>query len=229
MSPPGDPVFKSSTLAGQKADPTINLSTPPSPVNATAPGDAWVILELAPDAVLVVDERGHIRFANRAAAAMFGYHRDTLVKLGVDALVPDRHRQAHAGRRAAYNASPKVRPMGASLDLWGRRADGSEFPVEISLSPVTFGDGPRVVAIVRDVSDQRAREQAIRVRLVLDEEKRMSSDLSNRVVQHLFAAGLGIQSVLGQVDQAMSERLVAITEELDAAIRDIRSTVYHQM
>ena len=143
---------------GPPAGPASSAALPTTPDL----GDAWVIVELAPDAVLVVDEQGHIVLANRAAEDMFGYDRETLALLGLDALVPDGRREAHRGHRAAFDASPRTRPMGLDLDLWARHADGSEFPVEISLSPVTFGHGPRVVAIVREVTAHRASEQAIR-------------------------------------------------------------------
>jgi len=78
---------------------------------------------------------------------MFGYGRESFATLNVDDLVPDGHREAHRGRRAAFAALPQIRPMGVGLDLWARGADGSVFPVRISLSPVTFGQGPRVVAM----------------------------------------------------------------------------------
>lgn len=191
-------------------------------------GDAWVIVELAPDAIMVVDEHGHIVLANRAAEVMFGYDRDALVTLGVDALVPDGRRQAHRGQRAVYDSAPQSRPMGLGLDLWARRADGSEFPVEISLSSVTFGDGPRVVAIVREVTGHRASEQVAREQLVLADQERIGADLHGRVIERLFAAGMGIQSVLGRVEHPVAERLVSVIEELDDAIREIRSTVFQQ-
>lgn len=193
----------------------------------TAPslGDAWVIVDLAPDAVLVVDERGHIVLANRAAEDMFGYDRETLALLGVDALVPDGRREAHRRHRATFDAAPRTRPMGLDLDLWARHADGSEFPVEISLSPVTFGDGPRVVAIVREVTAHRASEQATRKRLVFEDEERIGADLRHGVISRLFSAGMGIQAVVNQVEPEIAGRLLDVTNELDLAIRDIRDTV----
>ena len=118
--------------------------------------DAWAIIELAPDAVLVVDERGCIDLANRAAVEMFGYDREHLIGTEVDALVPVGRRKAHQAHRSRYVASPTTRPMGLGLDLWARHEDGSEFPVEISLSPVTLGSGQRYVAIVRDLTPHRA-------------------------------------------------------------------------
>jgi PAS domain S-box-containing protein len=210
--------------AGPTFDPISSAALTVSP----GLGDAWVIVELAPDAILVIDERGHIVLANSAAEVMFGYDRETLVSLGVDALVPDGRRQAHRGQRAAYDASPRRRPMGLDLDMWARRADGTEFPVEISLSPVTFGDGSRVVAIVREETAHRASEAATRERLVLADEERIAVDLQHRVIERLFAAGMRIQSVLGRVDEDVAKHLVDVTEELDDAIREIRNIVFQQ-
>jgi len=186
----------------------------------------WTIVELAPDAIFVIDDCGQVLVANRAAEAMFGYDRETLLGTGVDALVPDGHRLAHRDHRTAYSASLETRPMGLGLDLWARRADGSEFPVEISLSPVTDGEGALVVAVVREVTAHRAVEQAARDRLALADHDRIGADLHDRVIRRLFAAGLSVQGVLGQVEHRLAERLVAATDELDLAIREIRDTVF---
>jgi PAS domain S-box-containing protein len=205
------------------------MAEPVSPAALpTAPGlgDAWVIVELAPDAVLVVDERGHVVLANRAAEEMFGYSREALATLGVDALVPDGRREVHRGHRAAFDASPRTRPMGLDLDLWARRADGSEFPVEISLSAVTFGDGPRVVANIRDVTAHRASEQATRDRLVRDDQDRIGAELQHRVISRLFAAGMAIQAVVGRAEPEVARRLLDVADELDLVIRTVRDTVF---
>jgi len=188
----------------------------------------WVIVELAPDAIFVVDDAGRVLVANRAAEAMFGYDRETLLGLGVDALVPDAHRETHRGHRDAYHESLVTRPMGLGLDLWARRADGSEVPVEISLSPVTDGDGALVVAVVREVTAYRAIERTAREWIALADHDRIGTDLNERVIRRLFAAGLSVQGVIGQVDPRVAERLMAATDELDQAIREIRDTVFRR-
>jgi two-component system sensor histidine kinase DevS len=198
----------------------------PSPPRAPALGDAWVIVELAPDAVLVVDERGHIELANRAAEIMFGYDRAALALLGVDALVADGRRDVHRGHRAAFDASPKTRPMGAELDLWAQRADGTAFPVEVSLSPVTFGHGPRTLAIVRDVTTHRAREQAFRDRLVLADKGDMGPERRNGVINRLFAVGLAMHVLSKQLPPELAQDLLDLTDDLDQAIREIRNSAF---
>jgi PAS domain S-box-containing protein len=195
-------------------------------VSAAGLGDAWVIVELAPDAIMVVDEHGHVLLANRAAETMFGYDRATLVGLGVDALVPDGRRHAHRGHRSAYDTSPRTRPMGVDLDLWARRADGSEFPVEISLSPIALGDGARTVTIVRDMTAYRTNEQAIRERLVLADQERIGVELRDGVISRLFGAGMGLHAVVDRVEPEIGQRLLDVVAELDLTIREIRDSVF---
>ncbi|HVM39592.1 MAG TPA: PAS domain S-box protein, partial [Acidimicrobiia bacterium] len=116
------------------------------------------MVEASPDGMVLVDREGSIAFANGEAAALFGYA--DLVGVSVDNLVPDGVRDVHAGHRSRYQADPVRRPMGTGLELSGRRADGSTFPIDISLAPVVFGNEPYVLATVRDITRRRAAEQA---------------------------------------------------------------------
>jgi PAS domain S-box-containing protein len=118
-----------------------------------------VLLEVAPDGILLVDEDGQVEQVNAAAVELFGYERERLVGMRVEELVPDRFRERHVGYRTDYVAAPKSRPMGVGLDLYGRRADGEEFPLEISLSPVATDGRMLTVAIVRDRTQQREMER----------------------------------------------------------------------
>ena len=116
------------------------------------------LLESAPDATIVADAAGRIILVNAQTEKLFGYAREEMLGQTVEMLVPERLRGAHAGHRAAYQRAPQLRPMGSGRDLTGRRKDGSEFPVEISLSPVTTDDGILVCAAIRDSSERRQRE-----------------------------------------------------------------------
>jgi len=213
-------------LAGPVGGPATDPPRRGTASPALGLGDAWVIVELAPDAVLVVDERGRIDLANRAAEEMFGYDRDSLTGLDVNALVPEGRRDAHRAHRARFAATPQTRPMGVGLDLWARHADGSEFPVEISLSPVTFGHGPRVVAVVREVTERRQLELDARELLLLADEERIGALLQDRVVTRLFAAGLALDALMSQVSPETANRLQVVVDELDAAIHELRDAVF---
>jgi PAS domain S-box-containing protein len=118
------------------------------------------VIEAAPDALVGVDQGGVIAFVNRQTELSFGYDRDELVGQLVETLVPESFRAVHPGHRASYGADPVNRPMGAGLELTGRRRDGTQFPVDISLSSVQTKDGLLVAAAVRDVTEQRRASEA---------------------------------------------------------------------
>ncbi|HEX6816976.1 MAG TPA: PAS domain S-box protein [Ktedonobacterales bacterium] len=121
------------------------------------------IVEMAPDAIVVVDNDGHIMLVNRQAEAHFGYTREELLGATIELLVPERFQDIHAQHRAHYNAAPRTRPMGIHLELYGRRKDGTEFPVEISLAHLPTSEGHLVIATVRDVTQRKLLEQALHI------------------------------------------------------------------
>lgn len=120
------------------------------------------ILEAIPDAVAAVNQQGVIVQVNSQTEALFGYTREELIGQKIEILVPERQRPHHDLHREQFHRQPKIRRMGSGLDLYGRRRDGSEFPVEISLSPVTTGDGMIVLSAIRDISDRKRIEQELR-------------------------------------------------------------------
>jgi PAS domain S-box-containing protein len=117
------------------------------------------LLEAAPDAIVGIDEAGKIVLVNGQVEALFGYPREDLLGQDVEILVPQRFHAAHPGHRVGYFAEPRTRPMGAGLDLLGRRRDGSEFPAEISLSSIETQNGRVATAAIRDVTASRAAER----------------------------------------------------------------------
>lgn len=120
------------------------------------------LLEAAPDAMVIVGPDGRITFANAQTDRMFGYPREELVGSEVEILLPPRFRGMHARHRGGFFAEPELRQMGRDLDLWGLRRDGTEFPVDISLSPLQIEECRYVSAAIRDVSERRAREEQLR-------------------------------------------------------------------
>lgn len=121
-----------------------------------------LIIEDAPDGILLVDQAGRIIFANRQVRELFGYEPRELIGQRVEVLMPSRKRAMHVIHREIYQERPETRPMGTGLDLAGQRKDGTEFPVEISLSRLSTVGGSFSVAAVRDVSRQRRAEEALR-------------------------------------------------------------------
>ncbi|HTD56985.1 MAG TPA: PAS domain S-box protein, partial [Silvibacterium sp.] len=120
------------------------------------------MMESLPDAVFVVGADGRIQEANQQAERMFGYPRAELAGQSVDLLIPERLRSAHVHHREHYQSEPRLRPMGAGLELFARRKDGTEFPVDIMLSPVDTGER-LVLAVVRDITVRKEMEEALRL------------------------------------------------------------------
>lgn len=159
-------------------------SDPPAPIIETDPTAAdtrpltddsldddlvWALVEAAPDGIVVIDDDGRVVLVNRRTEELFGYDRVDLLGRSVEELMPTRLRSSHRAHRTRYRAEPRTRSMGASSDLRGLRKDGTEFPVEISLSPLRAAGGLRVIATVRDISDRvRADAANRRVRTTLD-------------------------------------------------------------
>ncbi len=120
--------------------------------------EAWAMVESSPDGMILADEHGTMLLVNAQIEELFGYDRGDLLGKTVEELLPDQKRQAHTAHRTRYRAQPRARAMGTGLDLRARRKDGTEFPVEVSLSPIDTAHGVRVVATIRDVSDRFAAE-----------------------------------------------------------------------
>ena len=132
------------------------------------------LVESAPDAVVIADGEGRITLVNAQTEQMFGYAREELLGRPVEMLLPERVRNAHVHHRASYESAPRTRAMGPGLDLLGRRKDGSEVPVEISLSPLQTEGGLLVTSVIRDVTERKRAEEEI---------KRLNQDLERRVVE----------------------------------------------
>ena len=120
------------------------------------------LLDAAPDGILVTGQHGTILLVNAEVVRMFGYDREALVGQPIHLLVPDKFRARHPDHVKSFHDAPRLRPMGSGLELFGRRSDGSEFPVEISLSPIHHGGQRLVVAGIRDVTEHRKIEREVK-------------------------------------------------------------------
>jgi PAS domain S-box-containing protein len=191
----------------------------------------WGVVEAAPDGIVMADLEGKVLLVNQRTEELFGYDRGELLGKSVDVLLPEALRAAHAEHRRDYAVAPRTRSMGAGFDLLGRRRDGSEFPVEISLSPITSDGATAVIATVRDISARLAAEEEnrrIRHTLAVTEDReRIARDLHDTVIQRLFAAGMTLQGAAARVsDGEARARVEKAVDELDATIKEIRTAIF---
>ncbi len=160
-------------------------------------------LEAIPDAMVAVDHDGTILQVNSQTETLFGYRREELIGQRVEILVPARLRAGHRQHRDAYAEAPRVRRMGAGLDLKGRRRDGSEFDVEISLSPVRVETGTLVLSAIRDVTDRKRIEQELR---------RVNQELTLRTTEEIGAYRARLAAIIDSSEDAI------IAKDLDGTI-----------
>jgi PAS domain S-box-containing protein len=144
------------------------------------------LLESAPDGIVIADRDGRIAMVNRQAELLFGYEREELLGREVETLLPEHARMQHVMHRAQYVAAPAVRPMGRGLALSGRRKDGTEFPAEISLSPLETDEGLLITAVVRDVTERRRAEEQ-QLELVRAQAARAEAEAANRTKDQFLA------------------------------------------
>src|ERR1039458_4452032 len=152
------------------------------------------LLETLPDATVAVDLDGTMVQVNSQAQELFGYEREELIGQKVEMLVPDRYRGQHHHHREDFAQAPKTRRMGADLDLYGRRRNGSEFPVEISLSPVSTGKGALVLSAIRDMSDRKR---------IAEELRRANEELHRRTAEQLGEYRSRLASIIDSSDDAI--------------------------
>ena len=187
----------------------------------------WALFESIPEMVVVVDLGGSVIYANTHTYDVLGWSPADLTGQPVEVLIPTALHDVHRAHRTTYNHSPQSRPMGSGLLLTALHRDGHEVPVEIALSPLG-GELPATVATVRDVTERletSAQLLEARTRLeVLDDRDRIARELHDSVIQRLFAAGLHLQASTGRPDT--SDRVAAVVDEIDEAIREIRGVIF---
>ena len=169
------------------------------------------LLEAAPDAIVIVDDTGHIVIANGQAERLFGYARAALLGQPIELLLPEALHGHHAQHRAAYVNAPRTRPMGVGLHLAARRHDGSVFPVEISLSPLQTADTLLVTAVVRDVTERAHAAELL--------EQRVQQRTAHLNALLLFSQELlGTRSLDAVMERALSQSMALVPEAQRGAI-----------
>lgn len=153
-----------------------------------------VMLELIPDAILVVNHEGHIVYVNRQAEQMFGYTHDVLLGRSLDLLLPERFRHHHGGHLLAYFSAPRKRAMGVNKELFGCRKDGSEFPIDIMLSPLETSEGLLVISAIRDVTAQKQAEE------LLETQSKKLGESNAELERYAYVAAHDLQEPLRMVE-----------------------------
>lgn len=189
------------------------------------------LLESAPDAMVIVGPDGHIMLANARTDQMFGYQREDLLGREIEMLMPPRLRGAHQQHRAGFFAEPGARRMGAGLDLWGQRRDGTVFPVDVSLSPLHTEQGVLVSAAIRDITQQLALQAELtetRAQAeVLAERDRIAGDLQDHAIQRVFAVGLALQGTIPRARSTdVQQRLNTAVDDLHGVVQDFRTAIF---
>ncbi len=187
----------------------------------------WALFESIPEMVVVVGNDGLILYSNAHSLDILGWPPAELIGQPIEMLIPARLHTRHRSDRATYVENPKARPMGGGLLLTALHRSGSEVLVEIALSPLS-GEVSATVATVRDVTERvetSAQLLQARARLeVLDDRDRIARELHDSVIQRLFAAGLHLQASTGRPDT--TDRVSAVVDEIDEAIREIRGVIF---
>ena len=183
------------------------------------------LLEAAPDAMVIVDERGTIVLVNSQTERLFGYERGEILAQAVELLIPARFRSSHVGHRTAYAEEPHVRPMGAGLTLFGQRKDGSEFPVEISLSPLETPGGRLITAAIRDVTERKRVEQILIQKNTELEHAVLTKDRFLGSMSHELRTPLN--AIIGFTGTLLMQLPGPLTTDQEAQLRTVQRSARH--
>lgn len=183
------------------------------------------ILDSMPDAIIMANAAGRIVLANGQAEALFGYPQGALRGKPLEWLMPPRLRAGHLLHRAGYAAQPQVRPMGSGRDLYGLRSDGTEFPVEISLSPISTEEGPLVMSAIRDISERKRFEQTLQEKNVELARAVAAKDRFLTGMSHELRTPLN--AIIGFTGTMLMKLPGPINDEQNKQLRMVQSSARH--
>ena len=196
-----------------------------------SPAVLWGLVDALADGVVLSNEDGVLVLANRRAEDMFGCRPGELIGQPVESLVPAGLRTAHVMQRAGYTREPVARAMGSRVRLAGQRRDGSTFPARVSLSPVVTGTGRFILAVIRDITEDRPQadlaELAEMVRAAgAADDARRGRELLSQVVDGLFRVGLSLEAATELPHEAAVQQIADALRALDDTIREIHDHVF---
>ncbi|HEX4584386.1 MAG TPA: ATP-binding protein [Burkholderiaceae bacterium] len=184
------------------------------------------LLESMADGIVLVNSTGRIVLANSRAEQLFGYDKGELRGVPIEMLLPQRYRAAHAGHRSGFFALPRVRQMGAGLELFGLRRDGGEFPVEVSLSPLPSEIGATLIlSAIRDVTERKRFEKALKEKNIELERADQAKDRFLAAMSHELRTPLN--AVIGFTGTLLMKLPGPLTEEQEKQLRMVQSSAKH--
>ena len=190
------------------------------------------LLETVPDAIVMVNNTGRIVLINSQAETLFGYDRDELMGKPVEILLPERFRQSHVGHRTGYFTEPKTRTLGAGLELFACQKDGSEFPVEISLSPLVTEEGTFAMCAIRDITDRKKLQEELRRKNDELEQQNRLIQQANRLKSE-FLANMShelrtpLNGIIGFAELMHDEKVGPVSSDHKEYLHDILTSGRH--